>query len=162
MCQQQFGGSPKTQPPFKLIKRAPSSLSALQCQNLLAKQYHFLKWELVDLIDIEQREMQLKVINLQAAWCLRDIEDSIKSLTLGVTNKSIEALKAAVASLYIPGDKPKLEWDPAAQEQPRMEAAKSQLNTLLDSVQLSQDIQAKLVFLNKNRQTFTLSDLVSY
>lgn len=39
-------------------------------------------------MEIEEREMKLQMLELQVQWRLRDLEDTIKKYSIGITNTS--------------------------------------------------------------------------
>lgn len=45
-------------PDLQIVKKAPGIQSSLEIQNSLASSYHFLKWQLVQVMEYEEREMK--------------------------------------------------------------------------------------------------------
>lgn len=81
---------------LKIIKEAPQDLAKIEIQNMLAQNYHFLKWQLVEVMEVEKREMQFQMAELQATWLLRDLEDTVKQFIIGITNTSQQILQKQI------------------------------------------------------------------
>jgi hypothetical protein len=52
------------------VKQQKPELSPIQIQNLLAQNYHLIKWQLVEVTEVEARETHLQKLQLEAKWLL--------------------------------------------------------------------------------------------
>lgn len=63
----------------------------------------FLKWQLSEIVEIAEREVNYQSQQSKLAWCVRDLEDTSKKMKVKVTDASIKALQAALL-VYNPSE----------------------------------------------------------